>query len=102
MTRVELTNDIAKALNVTQQSKVDGYIATVLDCIKHGIIKDGQVIIRGFGRFITRDKAKRDGRNPKTGEPAVITARRVVRFKASKLFKDKVNKGDNVYGRSNS
>jgi len=102
MTRVELTNDIAKALNVTQQSKVDGYIATVLDCIKHGIIKDGQVIIRGFGRFITRDKAKRDGRNPKTGEPAVITARRVVRFKASKLFKDKVNKGDKVYGRSNS
>ena len=90
MTRVELTNDIAKALDVTQ-SKVDGYIATVLDCIKHGIIKDGQVIIRGFGRFVTRDKAKRDGRNPKTGEPAVITARRVVRFKASKLFKDKVN-----------
>ena len=101
MTRVELTNDIAKALNVTQ-SKVDDYIATVLDCIKHGIVKDGQVIIRGFGRFITRDKAKRDGRNPKTGEPAVITARRVVRFKASKLFKDKVNKGDKVYGRSNS
>ena len=102
MTRVELTNDIAKALNITQQSKVDGYIATVLDCIKHGIIKDGQVIIRGFGRFITRDKAKRDGRNPRTGEPAVITARRVVRFKASKLFKDKVNQGDKAYGRSNS
>ena len=101
MTRVELTNNIAKALNTTQ-SEVEDYIATVLDCIKHGIIKDGQVIIRGFGRFITRDKAKRDGRNPKTGEPAVITARRVVRFKASKLFKDKVNKGDKVYGRSNS
>ena len=91
MTRVELTNDIAKALNVTQQSKVDGYIATVLDCIKHGIIKDGQVIIRGFGRFITRDKAKRDGRNPKTGEPAVITARRVVKFKAYEPFKQQVN-----------
>ena len=101
MTRVELTNNIAKALNTTQ-SEVEDYISTVLDCIKHGIVKDGRVTIRGFGCFITRDKAQRDGRNPKTGEPAVITARRVVRFKASKLFKDKVNQGDKAYGRSNS
>ena len=101
MTRVEITNDIAKALNVTQ-SKVDGYIAAVLDCVKHGIIKDGKVTIRGFGRFITRDKAQRDGRNPKTGEPAVITARRVVKFKAYDPFKQQVNQGDKAYGRSNS
>ena len=91
MTRVELTNDIAKALNVTQ-SKVEGYLSTVLDCVKHGIIKDGKVTIRGFGRFITRDKAQRDGRNPKTGEPAVITARRVVKFKAYEPFKKQVDK----------
>ena len=101
MTRVELTNDIAKALNVTQ-STVSDYVAIVLDCIKHGIIKDGKVTIRGFGRFITRDKAQRDGRNPKTGEPAVITARRVVKFKAYDPFKQQVNQGDKTYGRSNS
>ena len=100
MTRVEITNDIAKALNVTQ-SKVDNYLITVLDCIKHGIVKDGRVTIRGFGSFITRDKAERDGRNPKTGEPAVITARRVVKFKAYNPFKQQVNQGDTGYGRSN-
>ena len=101
MTRVEITNDIAKALNVTQ-SKVEDYLSTVLDCVKHGIIKDGKVTIRGFGRFITRDKAQRDGRNPKTGEPAVITASRVVKFKAYDPFKQQVNQGDKAYGRSNS
>ena len=101
MTRVELTNDIAKALNVTQ-STVSDYVVTILDSIKQGVIKDGKVIIRGFGVFSARNKVERIGRNPKTGEPAVITARRVVRFKASKLFKDKVNKGDKAYGRSNS
>ena len=90
MTRVELTNKIAKALNTTQ-GEVEGYISTVLDCVKHGIVKDGRVTIRGFGSFITRDKAKRDGRNPKTGEPAVITARRVVKFKAYEPFKQQVN-----------
>ena len=56
MTRVEITNNIAKALNVTQ-SKVDNYLITVLDCIKQGVIKDGKVIIRGFGVFSTRNKA---------------------------------------------
>ena len=101
MTRVELTNDIAKALNVTQ-STVSDYVVTILDSIKQGVIKDGKVIIRGFGVFSARNKSKRIGRNPKTGESAVITARRVVRFKASKLFKDKVNQGDRAYGRSNS
>ena len=101
MTRVELTNNIAKALNTTQ-SEVEDYITTVLDSIKEGIIKDGKVTIRGFGCFITRDKVERDGRNPKTGEPAVITARRVVKFKAYNPFKQQVNQGDKAYGRSNS
>ena len=44
MTRVELTNNIAKALNTTQ-SEVEDYISTVLDCIKHGIIKDGRLLL---------------------------------------------------------
>ena len=90
MTKVELTNNIAKALDTTQ-NEVEDYISTVLDCIKHGIVKDGRVTIRGFGCFITRDKVKRAGRNPKTGEPAVITARRVVKFKAYNPFKQQVN-----------
>ena len=90
MTREHLTNTVAKALN-TSQAIAHDYISTVLDCIKHGIVKDGKVTIRGFGRFITRDKVERAGRNPKTGEPAVITARRVVKFKAYDPFKQQVN-----------
>ena len=101
MTREHLTNTVAKALNTTQVIAHD-MVLTVLDSIKQGLIKDGKVIIRGFGVFSTRNKAKRIGRNPKTGEPAVISARKVVKFAAAKLFKDKVNQGDKAYGRSNS
>ena len=90
MTKVELTNNIAKALDTTQ-NEVKDYISTVLDCVKHGIVKDGRVTIRGFGCFHARNKTKRAGRNPKTGEPAVITARRVVKFKAYEPFKQQVN-----------
>ena len=101
MTREHLTNTVAKTLNTTQVLAHD-MVLTVLDSIKQGVIKDGKVIIRGFGVFSARNKSKRIGRNPKTGESAVITARRVVKFKAAKLFKDKVNQGDRAYGRSNS
>ena len=46
-----------------------------------------QVKLSGFGNFDLRDKNKRPGRNPKTGEEIPITARRVVTFHASQKLK---------------
>ena len=90
MTREHLTNTVAKALNITQVLAHD-IVLTVLDSIKQGIVNDGKVTIRGFGCFHSRKKSKRMGRNPKTGKPAVITARRVIKFKAYDPFKQQVN-----------
>jgi Bacterial nucleoid DNA-binding protein len=45
------------------------------------------VELSGFGKFILREKSERVGRNPKTGQPALISARRVVTFKASRKIK---------------
>ena len=42
--------------------------------------------------FTLRIKNERYGRNPKTGEEAIIKKRKVVRFKSSKLLKTKINK----------
>ena len=90
MSKACITEAVALALNTSYKS-ADNMVEIVLDSIKQGITNGG-VIIRGFGRFSTKNKTKRAGRNPKTGAPAVIKARRVVKFKASKLFKDKLNK----------
>ena len=90
MTREQLTNKVAKTLSITQ-SDASATVLTVLDVIKQGLIDEGKVTIRGFGCFNTRKKSKRMGRNPKTGAPAVITARRVVKFKAYDPFKQQVN-----------
>ncbi|MCP3677559.1 MAG: integration host factor subunit alpha [Deltaproteobacteria bacterium] len=44
-------------------------------------LESGQpIMLSGFGRFDLHDKRERPGRNPKTGEDAVISARRVVAF----------------------
>ena len=101
MTRDQLTNNVAKELNISN-TEANTTVLTVLDVIKQGIIIDGRVTIRGFGCFNARYKSKRMGRNPKTGEPVVITARRVIKFKAYDAFKNQVNQGGRSNGRSNS
>lgn len=54
-------------------------------------VVDGQdVKITGFGNFQVRTKASRPGRNPRTGEPVPIEARRVVTFHASPKLKEQV------------
>ena len=49
------------------------------------------VKLSGFGVFQVREKRARMGRNPKTGEPAAITPRRVISFRASQIMKSKVD-----------
>ena len=50
-----------------------------------------KIKISSFGNFIKKKKNTRVGRNPKTKEKKIITARNVVTFKASRLFKEKIN-----------
>ena len=51
-----------------------------------------KVKIASFGTFQIRRKNERIGRNPKTKEKKIISARKVITFRASKLFKDRINK----------
>lgn len=51
------------------------------------LAKGESVKLSGFGNFQLRDKPERPGRNPKTGEPIPISARRVVTFHASQKLK---------------
>jgi integration host factor subunit alpha len=49
-----------------------------------------QVKLSGFGNFDLRDKRRRPGRNPKTGEEIPIQARRVVTFRPGQKLKSRV------------
>ncbi len=49
-----------------------------------------QVKLSGFGNFELRDKKERPGRNPRTGEKVLITARRVVTFRPGNKLKARV------------
>ena len=49
-----------------------------------------KVSLIGFGTFEARERAAREGKNPKTGEKIKIAACKVPAFKAGKAFKDLV------------
>ena len=86
MTRAELVKNISRKLDTTEVNS-DQILGKVLDQFTEGLKKDGTVRIRGFGSFSVQTKKERMGRNPKTGEPALISARKRVAFKSSKNLK---------------
>ena len=64
--------------------------------VKLGLETGYQVKLSGFGNFLTRSKAERPGRNPKTGEEIPISAKKVVTFRLG----HKINMRVEVYAGS--
>jgi integration host factor subunit alpha len=57
-----------------------------------GVLEKGESVkISGFGTFSVRQKGRRMGRNPKTGEEVPILPRRVLVFRPSHVLKAKIN-----------
>ena len=90
MRKVEIVNRIADETDITKV-KAEEAVDAILDELKASLCRGESVVLRRFGTFQVRDKYERVGRNPKTGEEAKIPARRVVRFKSGRYFKDAVN-----------
>ncbi|MBF0342024.1 MAG: integration host factor subunit alpha [Magnetococcales bacterium] len=64
-------------------------VEQVFEAIVRELEQGETVKLSGFGVFAVRGKHSRPGRNPKTGEPIEITARKVVTFRASPLVLEK-------------
>ncbi|MFQ5894943.1 MAG: HU family DNA-binding protein [Nitrospinota bacterium] len=92
MTKIEIINRVAEETGLSKvkaEEAVEGIIETIKETLQNG----EPVILRRFGSFQVRKKNARTGRNPKTGREAPIHARRVVRFKSGKHFREAVNGG---------
>ena len=64
----------------------------ILGNITSNLIKYKKIKIGIFGTFSVRLKKSRVGRNPKTKVEAKVTSRKVVNFKPSLIFKEKINR----------
>ena len=84
---------------IATASKKTGFtqkdVKTALDAVLDSIVeanKSGEdVNLTGFGKFVVTDKPARTGRNPQTGEPINIAARKAIKFSVSSTYKTSVN-----------
>jgi len=63
---------------------------SLLEIIKKTLENGEDVLISGFGKFCVKEKHKRRGRNPATGDGMMLESRRVVTFKCSPVLKSKI------------
>ena len=90
MTKAELILEVARKSNLPVKQATTAVNAT-LDVI-HDELKAGrEVNLIGFGKFSVRDRAAREGRNPRTGEPIQLPASKLPVFTAGRAFKAAVN-----------
>jgi integration host factor subunit alpha len=90
MTKADLVEKIHASTGLTKDDAY-AYLETILETIKKTLETAETVKITGFGSFIVKRKADRKGRNPQTGEPITITARKILTFKPSTVMKGAIN-----------
>ena len=90
MTKAELVEDVARAAELTKKDAerlVEIVFESIIETLNHG----EKIELRGFGSFRVRERGARRGRNPKTGDPVDIPAKRVPYFKPGKELKELIN-----------
>lgn len=90
MNKAELTAKLAARTNITR-SEASKILDATLDIVQETLVSGEQVTLVGFGIFTPKQRKERQGRNPKTGEPALIHAQKTASFKISKVLKDAMN-----------
>ncbi len=91
VTRALLTEAVYQEVGLSRNESAQ-LIESVLDGIADALAGGESVKLSSFGAFTGRDKARRIGRNPMTGEEVPILPRRVLVFRASQVLKDRIHK----------
>lgn len=90
MNKAELIEAIAAAVDLpkaTAARTLDALTGTISSALQNG----ESVSLVGFGTFVVKARAAREGRNPQTGATLKIAAANLPSFKAGKTLKDAVN-----------
>ena len=90
MTKSELIDFIASRGELTK-SRAELVGNCVFDAMTEALERGDGIEIRGFGSFTVRPYKPYSGRNPRTGEPVKVPAKKLPFFKVGKELRDLVN-----------
>ena len=93
LTKQDIANTLVKKMNLSQTlalSLTNQFFDQIIATLKTG----EEIKLSSFGNFVVKEKTARPGRNPKTGEDVMISARKVVTFKAGPKLNLATQKGN--------
>ena len=90
LTRAHLSDAVYQEVGLSRHESAE-LVESVLSEIAASLSSGDSVKISSFGSFYVREKGRRMGRNPKTGEEVPILPRRVLVFRPSHVLKDRVS-----------
>jgi integration host factor subunit beta len=93
MIKSELIQRISEENPHLYQRDVERIINTVFGEIGGALSRGDRVELRGFGAFSVKERPARTGRNPRTGAPVQVEAKRVPFFKTGKELRERLNDG---------
>ena len=85
MNKDDLITEVAKTTCTKEEARKA--LNAVLEAIKKALKKGDKVTLVGFGTFSVVKRSARKGRNPQTGKPIKIAAKKVPKFTAGKALK---------------
>ena len=90
LTKAQMIDSIYRQVDLPKIRSVQ-VVESLLEVMKKTLENGEDVLISRFGKFCVKEKRKRRGRNPQTGENLMLAERRVVRFRCSGRLRDKIN-----------
>lgn len=90
MNKGELIEAVAKDAGLSK-AQAQAAVDAVVDNIAKALKKGQKVTLVGFGTFAVTKRGPREGRNPQTGKPIKIPAKKVAKFTPGKSLKESIN-----------
>lgn len=86
-TKSQIIADVAEAAGITKKQA-----ATAIDALVQMAYKGAKLgfTVPGLGKLVLQQRKARWGRNPKDGSKIKIAAKKVVKFRVSKICKDAI------------
>lgn len=91
LTKADLIDSLYNQVGVSR-TKSTRLVETLLEIVKATLESGEDVLLSGFGKFSTRRKRERRGRNPATGSELMLKERRIITFKCSPVLRDRMNR----------
>ena len=90
LTKARIVEAVVETNGYTQKKAFEA-VEIMLELIKRTLETGEDVLISGFGKFCVKNKKKRKGRNPATGEDMILAPRNVVTFQCSRKLRERIN-----------